>query len=141
MIEKFKKAIQDATEFVKDQASTLGEGAKEKTFQLIDEWLTVFPTLEVYGLEITSFSLSIALSPSLEVEFKGEHKNFPPERLKQILEENKSNAALTSVFTTIKTTYNLHRKIYATLNDPLILKIRIKITPEIRVFIGEPIIQ
>jgi hypothetical protein len=46
-----------------------------------------------------------------------------------------------SVMNTIKTTYSLHRRIYATLKDPLIVKVKIRISPEIKVFLGEPIIQ
>ncbi|PHN07677.1 hypothetical protein [Flavilitoribacter nigricans] len=141
MIDKIKKALQDASDVIKDQTSSLSEGAKEKTYQLIDEWLQIFPKLEIYGLEVNSFGLSVALSPALEAELIGDHKKFTPERINQILQENKSSAALTSVFTTIKTAYTLHRKTYANLRDPLIVKIKVKITPEINVIIGEPLIQ
>ncbi|MCB9264710.1 MAG: hypothetical protein H6558_06785 [Lewinellaceae bacterium] len=141
MIDKFKKAIQDASETLREQAANLGEGAKEKTYQLIEEWLQVFPKLEIYGLEMTSFSLAVALSPALEVELKGAHEKFPKERLDEIIQENRRNAALVSVFTTIRTTYNLHRRTYANLNDPLIVKIRIRLSPEIKVYIGKPVIE
>lgn len=141
MIDKIKKALQDATDVIKEQTNNLSEGAKEKTYQLIDEWLQIFPKLEIYGLEITSFGLNVAISPALEVELVGDHKKFSQERLQQILQENKDSAALTSVFTTIKTAYTLHRKTYASLRDPLIVKVRVKITPEINVIIGEPLIQ
>lgn len=141
MIDKIKKALQDASDVVKEQTNSLSEGAKEKTYQLIDEWLQIFPKLEIYGLEITSFGLSVAFSPALEVELVGDHKKFSQERIQEILQENKNSAALTSVFTTIKTAYTLHRKTYANLRDPLIIKIKVKITPEINVIIGEPLIQ
>lgn len=140
MIDKIKKTLQEASEIIKDQASNLGENAKERSYRLIEEWLTIFPKLEIYGLEITSFALGVGLNPSLEVELKGDHKTFTRERIKEILDENKSSAALTSVFNTISTTYKLHRRIYATLKDPLIVKIKIRLSPEIKVFIGEPII-
>lgn len=141
MIDKLKQAMQEAGDLLKQQASSIGEGAKEKSYQLIEDWLKVFPQLELYGLEITSFSLSVAISPSLEVELVSKHEKFPMERLDQIIAENRGKAALLSVFTTIKTTYLFHRKIYATLREPLIVKVRIKISPEIKVFIGEPVIQ
>ncbi|MEN0003726.1 MAG: hypothetical protein AAF798_06270 [Bacteroidota bacterium] len=141
MIDKIKRAIQEAGDVLKEQASQFGEGAKEKSYQLIEEWLAVFPQLEVYGLEITSFALGVGLNPSVEVEFKGTHENFSRERLREILAENKGKAAVTSVFTTIRTAYNMHRKIYASLNDPLIVKIKVRLSPEIKVFIGEPIIM
>ncbi len=141
MLDKFMKALQDASESIREQAANLGEGAREKTYQLIEEWLQVFPKLEVYGLEITSFALSVAISPALEVELKGEHAKFTKERLDEIVNETRKNAALASVFTTIRTAYNLHRRTYANLSDPLIVKIRIRLSPEIRVYIGKPVIE
>ncbi len=141
MIDKLKQAFQEATEAIREQAGNLGEGAKERTYRLIDEWLSVFPRIELYGLEMTSFALSLALSPGLEVEFKGRHEQFPKERLDEILQECKGSPALTSVFTTIRTTYNLHRKVYGSLQDPLILKVKLRLAPEIKVYIGKPIIE
>lgn len=141
MIDKIKKALQEAGDAIKEQTSQISEGAKEKTYQLIEEWLKIFPKLEIYGLQITSFGLHVAISPALEVELVGEHKKFTTERIQQILAENKDSAALTSVFTTIKTAYSLHRKTYADLRDPLIVKIRVRISPEINVIIGEPLVM
>jgi hypothetical protein len=141
MIDKFKQAINDATEALREQAAQFGEGAKEKSFQLIEEWLTVFPKLEIYGLEIRSFALSVALSPALEVEMVGRHEDFRPERLEAIIQETRKNAALVSVFTTIRTTYNLHRRTLVNLNDPLVVKIRVRLSPEIKVYLGVPLIE
>lgn len=141
MIDKFKQAINDATEALRTQAAQFGEGAKEKSFQLIEEWLTIFPKLEIYGLEIRSFALSVALSPALEVELVGQHEDFRPERLEKIIEETRKNTALVSVFTTIRTTYNLHRQTLANLNDPLVVKIRVRLSPEIKVYLGAPLIE
>jgi len=141
MIDKFKKTLQEATEMLRQQASSFGEGAKEKSYQLIEEWLKVFPKLEVYGLQISSFALSVAISPALEVEMLGDHKDFTQEKLNRIIKENPRNAAILSVVNTIKTTYNLHQKTYANLNDPLIVKVRIRISPEIKVYLGKPLIE
>ncbi|MFN7117921.1 MAG: hypothetical protein ACK4TA_14060 [Saprospiraceae bacterium] len=136
MIDKIKQTIKDMTDAIQEQASSLGENAKEKGYQIIDEWLQIFPKLEVYKLNITSFSLGVAISPYLDVELVGKHEDFTKERLQQILAEVRSNAALSLVFNTISTTYALHRKTYATLRDPLIVRIRIKLAPEVRVTIG-----
>lgn len=141
MFDRLNKAFQDATEAIREQTANLGADAKEKTYEIIEEWLKIFPKLEIYGLRVHSFALGVALSPSLEVEMVGEHASFTPERLQQILAENKSSAALVTVFTTIKTAYTFHRRIYADLREPLIVKIKVKLTPEVKVFIGEPIIQ
>ncbi len=141
MLDKIQRAFQEATEAIKEQASNIGDSAKEKTYRLIEEWLKIFPKLEIYGLQMTSFSLGVALSPSLEVELKGDHPKFSTERLNEILEENKGNAAMFSVFNTIKMAYSLHRRTYANLEEPLIVKIKIRLSPEIKVYIGKPIIE
>lgn len=136
MIDKIKQTIKDMTDAIQEQASSFGENAKEKGYQIIEEWLQIFPKLELYQLNITSFTLGVAISPSLEVELIGKHENFSKERLQQILTEVRGNTALSLVFNTINTTYNLHRKTYATLREPLIVRIKIKLSPEVRVTIG-----
>lgn len=141
MIDKIKQTIKELSEAVQEQASTFGAGAKEKSYEIIEDWLQIFPKLELYKLKITSFSLGVAISPSLEVELVGDHKDFTPERLQEILAETKGSTGLHLVFNTIKTAYSLHRRTYAILSDPLIVKIKIRISPEVRVFIGEPLIQ
>lgn len=136
MIDKIKQTIKDMSDAIQEQASSLGENAKEKGYQIIEEWLQIFPKLEVYKLNMTSFSLGVAISPSLDVEMIGRHEDFTKERLQQIIAEVRTNAALSLVFNTINTTYALHRRTYATLKEPLIVRIRIKLAPEVRVTIG-----
>lgn len=141
MIDQFKNIIQEASEMLKEQINTVGSNAKNKGFQLIEEWLDTIPVLEREGLDMTSFALGIALSPSLEVEFVGKSSDFTLDRLKELQQNHKGSTALQAVFTTIKTTYRMHNKINAPMKDPLILKIKVKLTPEVKVFVGEPIIQ
>ncbi len=138
MIDKIKKGLLDAADAIREQATQLGEGTKEKAFQIIEDWLEIFPRLELYGLEISSFSLSLALSPGVEVELMGKHEDFQPERLDQLISENKGHTSMLMVLNTIKSAYVLHRKSLATLRDPLVLKIRISITPEVQVILGKP---
>ncbi len=141
MIDKIKKVLQDASEVIKDQTNALGDGAKERSFKLIEEWLQIFPRLESYGFEMTSFSLGVAISPSVEVELTAPHGQFPMPKIQTIIEENKKTSAINTVFTTIRTAYQLHEKTTSPMREPLIVKVRIRISPEIKVFIGEPIIQ
>jgi hypothetical protein len=138
MIDKILKGLQQAGESLKEQAGNIGESAKEKSYQIIEDWVAVFPKLEGYGLRITSFSLAVAINPSLEVEFVGSHVDFTEERLATLLEENKNSAILRTIFTTIRTTYRLHQRINHRLEDPLILKLKVRLSPEVRVFIGKP---
>ena len=140
MIDKILKSLQEAGDALREQAGKFGDSAKEKSYELIEEWVSAFPRLESYGLTIRSFSLGVALSPSLEVEFVGRHQDFPPEFIQQILDENKGNPVISSIFNTVKTTYRLHRKIKLEFRDPLIVKIKVGISPEIKVFIGDPLI-
>jgi hypothetical protein len=136
MLDRIKKALMDASELVKEQANNLGDGAKEKVFQLIDEWLQVFPKLQNYGLDVSHFALTIGFNPCLEAELRGKHADFLPERVEEILKECRSNPSLMSVFTSIKTTYTLYRKINTPLSGGLSVRLKIKITPEIKVMIG-----
>jgi len=138
MIDKLMRSLQGAGDMLREQANSFKEGAKDKGYQIIEDWLQIFPKLQSYGLEITSFALSAAISPSLEVELRGKNADFSQERLQQILGEVKTSTALTSVFNTIKTAYALHRRTQATLRDPLMVKIRIRISPEIKVVLGMP---
>ncbi|MEZ4985479.1 MAG: hypothetical protein R2795_10655 [Saprospiraceae bacterium] len=141
MIDKLLKSVQDASEAIREQAGNIGAGAKEKTYEFIEDWLQIVPTLEAYGLEVHSFALGVALSPSLEIDFKGTHADFTPEKLDAMLAQRGIHAGVKTVVSTIKTTYGLHRKIKAPLREPLLVKVRIKLSPEVKVFIGEPIIQ
>ncbi|PSR09358.1 MAG: hypothetical protein DA408_05715 [Bacteroidetes bacterium] len=141
MIDKLLKTFQDAGDTIRDQASNLSTGAKDKAYAVIEDWLQIFPQLKAYGLHVESFALGVALSPSLEVDMKGTHADFSMDKLDEILADEATNTALRSVMSTIRTTYALHRKINAELQEPLIVKIRIKLSPEVKVFIGEPLIQ
>jgi len=141
MLDKIKKTLQDASEMMREQANQLSDSAKERSYKIIEEWLESIPKLEATGLQVTSFAVGVAISPSLEVELAGKNEDFPPERIAHILAKHKGNTVVQSVFSTIKMTYNFHRKVNAPIKNPLIVKIRIKLAPEIQVFIGEPIIQ
>lgn len=149
MIDKLKETLNQASEILKEQTSNIGEvikegsstfsdAAKEKSQKLIDDWLKVFRRLEEYGFKITSFGLGVAISPSLEVELEGSAEEFSLERIKELMEENKESTSLSSVFRTIKMTYETHAKISSQEYDVVLVKVLVKITPEIKVVLGEP---
>lgn len=142
MIDKLIKTLQEAGGTIKEQAAGLGSGAKEKTYAIIEDWLQIFPKLEAYGLKVESFALGVAISPSVEVDLRGKHEDFTTDKLAIISSDSEqSDAALRMVISTIKTAYSLHQRVSDDLQDPLIVKIRIKLSPEVKVFIGEPLIQ
>lgn len=138
MIDKLKETFAQASEIIKEQTSNIGDAAKEKSQKLIDDWLRVFRRLEEYGFKITSFGLGVAISPSLEVELEGEADTFSLERVNELLEENKDSSSLTTVFRTLKTTYELHGKISSQKYDVVLVKVIVKIAPEVKVVLGEP---
>ena len=122
-------------------ASTVGEGTREKTSKLIEDWLEIFPVLEGYGLRVTSFGMTVALNPSLNVELVGNHDNWTEDRIEQRMQEHRGETALTTVFTAVRTAYRLQRQTKAQLHDPLILKVIVRLTPEVRVVLGQPVLE
>ncbi len=141
MIEKLKKTISDAGEAIKEQANNVSDAFKEKTYALIDDWLQIFPDLEAQGLQVMSFGLCMGISPALDVELRGKAKAFSPESIDKILDKCKGNNALTTVFKTIKTTYEWHRKTGTEGKfDAILIKLSVKITPEVKVYLGTPML-
>lgn len=127
-----------AGEKIREATNAAGQAVADKTLHTIENWLEEFPRIESYGLQITHFAFRMGISPALDVELTGSHYSFPKARLDEILAENKSTTLTGMVFNAVKTTYYLHGKIASTLEEPLIVKIRLSITPEISVFIGKP---
>jgi len=124
-----------------DIAGSVGEGARGKSLAVIEDWLGIFPQLAKYGLDITSFSMGLAISPSLNVELLGRHEDWSDEAIVKRLADHKGEHAIITVFSTIRTAYRLQKKTQAPLRDPLILKIVIKISPEVKVVLGKPILE
>ena len=139
MLDKLKKTISDAGDAIKEQAVTVSDAIKEKTFLLIEDWLTIFPNLESHGLKIMSFGLSVGISPSLNVELQGKANIFTTEILENLILENKGNQPLTTVFKAIKMTYEWHKKTGTKGRfDIILLQLSVKITPEVKVYLGTP---
>ena len=86
MLEKIRESIQQAGDLLREQAANVGETAKEKAYQLIENWVNALPKMEELGLEVTSFSIGVSINPTLEVELKGTHEDFSLSRIEYILE-------------------------------------------------------
>ena len=119
-----------------DLATNVSDGARERSLEMIDDWLTIFPDLATYGLSITSFAMSLALSPSLNVELLGSHEDWSDDAIAERLKLHKGETAITMVLSTIRTAYRLQARTQCELRDPLILKIVVKVPPEVRVVLG-----
>ena len=140
MKDKFNTLIEtarNAGSAIREKATEVGQNAVDGTIAAIEKWLEEFPRIESYGLKISSFSFIMRLSPSLDVEMRGKHASFSRERLDEIIAENKSTSLTGMVFSAIRTAYRLHGKIASKPQDPIIVKIRLSLSPEISVFIGE----
>ena len=138
MIDKIKNSLQQVGEIINHQTSNFSESAKEKGYKLIEDWINALPTFEKLGLSVNSFGLGASISPSLEVELIGTHTDFSEERLNEILESADIAGPVNLVLTTIRTTYRLHKKSGCSIKEPLIVKILVKISPEIKVYLGIP---
>ena len=84
--------------------------------------------------------MGMGLSPSLEVEMRGKMEDFSIEKINAVLKEHKTNRSFNTVFKAIQTTLELHDKIGATCPDPVIVKVKVQIPPEVKVFLGTPIV-
>ncbi len=124
-------------ESAKNAASGASQAALDSTIQAIEKWLEEFPKIESYGLQISNFSFIMRISPSLEIELKGNHEDFPISRLDEIIAQNKKTSLVGMVFTAIRTAYRLHSKIASKPDELLLVKLRLSISPEISVFIGK----
>lgn len=162
MIEKIKKSLSEVTEniaeqaivitdvimdkasniggTIKEQATHLGDAAKEKSNAVIQAWVNNLPQIESYGLKTIYFSATMSLNPSLELEMKGSRMDFSMERLDEILKEIKNNTILTLIFTAIKNTLKLYESAGIEVQQEMYIKIGVKLSPEIKVAFGNPIV-
>ena len=144
MKNKFNQLLDEAKSAgnkIKEKAGEIGQAAADKAVHTLEHWLDEFPRIESYGLKICSFSFIMAISPKLEVEMTGSHADFSTERLDEIIAELKGSSLSAMIYKAIRTTYSLHSKVAQDLEDPLIVKIRLSITPEVSVFIGRPLVN
>ena len=105
--------------------------------RLINSWLKVIPIFESKGLEVTSFAVGYSLSPQLELELSGKTTDFEEDTMEFILKEEKNKIAA-SVFQSIKSTLALYKRGDSTPTDELLIRLKIGISPEIKVFVGVP---
>ena len=137
--EKAKETTSQLSIAVKEKATNVTDAIKDRTLSLVDDWLKIFPNLEDYGLKITSFGISMSISPILDVELQGEAEDYSTEKLEAILEEVKGNNALTTVFKTIKLTYEWHKKTGGECYfDKIHIKLTVGMSPQVMVYLGEP---
>jgi hypothetical protein len=138
MLKNLFSTLQEAGTIVMDKAGEINDAAKEKIMSTIDEWVEILPKIQALGFDMTSFGISMSISPVLMTELKGKSADFAPERLTELMTEYKDVKSIKLFLNVIKTTLALHQKTKAPLNEILIVRIEVKLSPEIKVFLGKP---
>ena len=136
MIGKIKQSINNAGELIKEQANALGDAARQKGFAIIEDWVSILPKMNAYGLETTFFSVSVSLNPTLDIELSGDPEKFDKEYLETLIEETKKSTPMNLVFSSIKTTQQLLQRNKLPVQRPLTVRIKVRLSPEIRVSYG-----
>ena len=85
MLKNILKSLQDAGDLVMDKASEINDAAKDKVMSVIDEWVEILPKLMTLGFEMTSFGISMSISPCMLAELKGNTADFSEEKIKNLL--------------------------------------------------------
>ena len=141
IFEQLRSAVDKLSDEIKNQAGNIGDSAKEKSMQMIDEWLKVFPKLQSYGMDMSSFGVHLAISPGLDVEMVADRKDFEPEKVRRLLEENKEVKWLAFVLRTVIMAFEMDNKLERKEPyDKVVLKMKVKIPPEVKVILGEPLL-
>ncbi|MBK8621935.1 MAG: hypothetical protein IPN79_09270 [Saprospiraceae bacterium] len=140
MLKNIIKTLQDTGDLVKEKAGELNESAKEKIMSGIEDWIEILPKIKALGFETTAFGISMSISPCLNVELKGKTADFTEEKIKEYLEMFKTDKTLKLFLNVLKTTIVLHKKSKAELKEDLFVRIDVKLSPEIKVYIGQPCI-
>lgn len=137
MFDKIINLIDEAKSNIKQQADNISAGARQQYEKMVDDWIQIIPEIEGSGLTLYSFSLGASLNPSIDAEFKGKCIDFPISKWDELIALNEKNKSLSLVFNTLKTTFKMYGKIKNEMPEEFYLRIRIRISPEVRVFLGE----
>jgi 16S rRNA C967 or C1407 C5-methylase (RsmB/RsmF family) len=138
MVDKILNLLDEARNKLKHEAENISSNARNQYDKVLDDWIKIIPQIEQSGLTLYSFSFGASLNPSIDAEFKGKCIDFPIEKWEEFISLNEKNKSLTLVFNTIKSTFKMYQKIKTELPEEFYLRIRIRLSPEIRVFLGEP---
>lgn len=138
MVDKILNLLDDAKNNIKNQAENISASAKNQYEKMVEDWIKIIPQIEESGLQLYSFSFSASLNPSIDAEFRGKCVDFPLEKWEELISLNEKNKSLALVYNTLKSTFKMYYKIKPEMPEDFYLRLRIKLSPEIRVYIGEP---
>jgi 16S rRNA C967 or C1407 C5-methylase (RsmB/RsmF family) len=138
MVDKILNLLDDAKNNIKNQAENISASAKNQYEKMVEDWIKIIPQIEESGLQLYSFSFSASLNPSIDAELRGKCVDFPLEKWEELISLNEKNKSLSLVYNTLKSTFKMYHKIKQEMPEDFYLRLRIKLSPEIRVYIGEP---
>jgi 16S rRNA C967 or C1407 C5-methylase (RsmB/RsmF family) len=138
MVDKILNLLDDAKNNIKNQAENISASAKNQYEKMVEDWIKIIPQIEESGLHLYSFSFSASLNPSIDAELRGKCVDFPLEKWEELISLNEKNKSLSLVYNTLKSTFKMYHKIKPEMPEDFYLRLRIKLSPEIRVYIGEP---
>jgi hypothetical protein len=138
MVDKILNLLDDAKNNIKNQAENISASAKNQYEKMVEDWIQIIPQIEESGLQLYNFSFSASLNPSIDAEFRGKCVDFPLEKWEELISLNEKNKSLALVYNTLKSTFKMYHKIKPEMPEDFYLRLRIKLSPEIRVYIGEP---
>ena len=138
MVDKILNLLDDAKNNIKNQAENISASAKNQYEKMVEDWIKIIPQIEESGLQLYSFSFSASLNPSIDAEFRGKCVDFPLEKWEELISLNEKNKSLALVYNTLKSTFKMYHKIKQEMPEDFYLRLRIKLSPEIRVYIGDP---
>ena len=138
MVDKILNLLDDAKNNIKNQAENISASAKNQYEKMVEDWIKIIPQIEESGLQLYSFSFSASLNPTIDAEFRGKCVDFPLEKWEELISLNEKNKSLALVYNTLKSTFKMYHKIKQEMPEDFYLRLRIKLSPEIRVYIGEP---
>lgn len=138
MLKNILKTLQDAGDVVMEKATEFNDSAREKIMAGIEEWVEILPNIRGLGFEMTAFGISMSLSPCMNAEFRGKTADFTDEKIKALLEQYKGSKPMKLFLNVLKTTFLLHAKSRAELKEDLFVRMDVKLSPEIKIYIGRP---
>ncbi|HMX41138.1 MAG TPA: hypothetical protein PK971_05370 [Saprospiraceae bacterium] len=136
-LENLIETAMSAGATLREKAAGVGQSAVEGTLEAIERWLEEIPRIEGYGLKVSSFTFVMRLSPSLDIEMRGKQADFSAARLDHIVAQQKTASLSGMVFTAMRTAYRLHSKVALAPHEDVVVKMRLSLSPEISVIIGE----
>ena len=149
MLKNILKTLQETSDIVLEKAAEINDAAKEKineakdmtkekALAMVDEWVEILPKLKAMGFELTSFGISMSINPCMLAEMVGKTADFDDEKIETLLVVYKEDKSIKLFLNVVKTTLMLHKKTKAPMRDVLIVRLEVKFSPEIKVFIGRP---